>query len=92
MVEIAHRRRDFLMGEWKSSCDGWRRMTGVRTHKFRVQIAGDAVHSRRLLYDPVEEICQGRRAASRLAVVTDGGRASPGGKLQVHQCHNCKPN
>lgn len=62
------------------------------TYKFRMQITGDAMHSWRLSYDPVKEIGQWRKAASCLSIGTDWGCATPRGKLQVHQCYNCKPN
>lgn len=63
-----------------------------RTHKFWVQITGDAMHSWRLLYDPVKEISQGRSVTSSLSMGADWGSANPCGKLQVHQNKNSTLN
>lgn len=71
-------------------CQSWEKKK--RTHKFWVQITGDAMHSWRLLYDPVKDISQGRSLASSLSIGTDRGSANPCGKFQVHQDKNSTPN
>lgn len=71
-------------------CQSWEKKK--RTHKFQVQITGDAMHSWRLLYDPVKDISQGRSVASSLSIGTDRGSANPCGKLQARQDKNSTPN
>lgn len=52
-----------------------------------MQIVGEAVHSGRVLNDPVEEICQGWDVASRRPVCADGCGADPAVRIQAQKCH-----
>lgn len=66
--------------------------TEERTHKVRVQISGDTMHSGRLLYDPLKEFCQGRNVTLSLSMDTNWGSANPDGTVQASQGEYSKPN
>lgn len=52
-----------------------------------MQIVGEAVHSGRVLNDPVEEICQRRDVARCRPMRADGCGAHAPVRIQAQQCH-----
>lgn len=57
------------------------------TYKLRVQVAGQPMHPRRVLDDPVKEISQRHELAASMSVGTDWHGAHAGTQVQAQKCH-----